>query len=187
MRPFLGARASPASPMRGQACPHGQLRAFGGSSIAGLRPGRARCLLTGCFSGCQEKPQGSLNTLINIMLSTLFLSRRYAAPQRKSRKPKSRKIHDPSRKKALRSPVRHLRQNRQRPRPVRGRVRVRVNANVVSILLNRAVTNVRRGAFPARSASTGGAAGPATHRRRRVEPHRARGQCPHSSPGLGIR
>ena len=33
------------------------------------------------------------------MLSTLFLSRRYAASQRKSRKPKSRKIHDPSREK----------------------------------------------------------------------------------------
>ena len=39
----LGALASPASPMRGQACPHGQPRAFGGSSNAGLRPGRARC------------------------------------------------------------------------------------------------------------------------------------------------
>ena len=83
------------------------------------------CLLVGCFSGCQEKPQVSLNALINIMLSTLFLSRRYAAPQRKSRKPKSRKIHDTSRKNALRAPVRHLRQNRQRPRPVRGRARIR--------------------------------------------------------------
>ena len=39
----------------------------------------ARCgqdACTGCFSGCQEKPIGSLNTLINIMLSTLFLSHR---------------------------------------------------------------------------------------------------------------
>ena len=33
------------------------------------------------------------------MFSTLFLSRRYAASQRNSRKRKSRKIHDPSRKK----------------------------------------------------------------------------------------
>ena len=85
-------------------------------------PARAGCLLAGCFSGCQGKSQYSLNTLINIMLSTLFLSRRYAAPQRKSRKPKSRKIHDTSRKNALRAPVRHLRQDRQRPRPVWGRV-----------------------------------------------------------------
>ena len=65
----------------------------------------------------------SLNTLINIMFWTLFLSRGYAASQPKSRKPKSRKIHDPSRKETLRSPLRHLRQDRQRPRPVRGRVR----------------------------------------------------------------
>ena len=57
------------------------------------------------------------------MLSTLFQSWRYAARQRKPRIPKSRKVHEPSRKYALRSPVRHLRQNRQRPRPVRGRVR----------------------------------------------------------------
>ena len=44
------------------------------------------------------------------MFLTLFLSRRYAAPQRISRKPKSRKIHDTTRKNTLRSPVRHLRQ-----------------------------------------------------------------------------
>ena len=57
---LLGARAS---------CPHEQSRAFG--------PLRARCLLTGCFSGCQGKPQGPLNALINIMFLTLFLSRRH--------------------------------------------------------------------------------------------------------------
>ena len=39
--------------------------------------------------------------MINIMLSTLFASRRYAASQRKSRTPKSRRNHDPSRKKPL--------------------------------------------------------------------------------------
>ena len=83
---------------------------------------RARCLLTGCFSGCQGKPTGSLNTLIKIMFWILFVPWQYAASQQKFRTP-SRKIHDPSRKKTLRSPVRHLRQNRQRPRPVRGRVR----------------------------------------------------------------
>ena len=36
--------------------------------------------------------------LINSMFWILFLSRRYAASQCKSRTPKSRKIHDPSRK-----------------------------------------------------------------------------------------
>ena len=36
---------------------------------------RARCLLAGCFSGCQGKSQFPLNTLINIMLSTLFRAR----------------------------------------------------------------------------------------------------------------
>ena len=80
-------------------------------------------LLGGCFSGYQEKPTGFLSTRVKIMSFSLFLSRRYAAPQRKSRKPKSREMHEPSREKALRSPLRHLRQNRQRPRPVRGRIR----------------------------------------------------------------
>ena len=88
---FLGARAS---------CPPGP-KARNGRPVEGAKLlKRARCLLAGCFSGRQEKPQVSLNALINIMLSTLFLSRRYAAPQRKSRKPKSRKIHDTSRKNA---------------------------------------------------------------------------------------
>ena len=79
--------------------------------------------LPGVSRGRQEKSIFSINTLTNIMFLTLFLSRRYAASQRKSRTPKSKKIHDPSRKKSLRSPLRHLRQDRQRPRPVRGRVR----------------------------------------------------------------
>ena len=41
--PFPGARASPASPMRGQACPPERSRTFGGLFIHGLRPGRTRC------------------------------------------------------------------------------------------------------------------------------------------------
>ena len=65
------------------------------------------------FFGVSGEPKVTLNILINIMFLTLFLSRRYAARQRKSRKPKSRKIHDTSRKKSLRSPLRHLRPNRQ--------------------------------------------------------------------------
>ena len=86
-------------------------------------PSDAAGPFTGCFSGCQEKPQGSLGTPMNILFGTLLVSRRYAASRRKSRGPKSSSNPDPSRKETLRSPLRHLRRERRRPRPVRERVR----------------------------------------------------------------